>query len=103
VRTSRPRRTGPSSPATSSISPTSLAAERVACGSRLLDDLVGPADQLLREGEAEGPGRFQIDDEVELGRLLYGKIGGLRAPPDLVFVGGGRAVVCRPTPGPRHE
>ena len=35
--------------------------------------------------------RLQIDDELELGRLLDGKVGWLRALQDLVDVSGGAA------------
>jgi hypothetical protein len=35
----------------------------------LLDHLVGGDEQLVRHGEAERPGRLDVDDELELGRL----------------------------------
>src|SRR6516165_1772945 len=37
---------------------------------RLLDHLIGGRQQRFRDGEAEGLGGFEIDDELELGRLL---------------------------------
>src|SRR5262249_36066903 len=93
ARTSRRSRTGTSSRVTSSISPTSWGAERTARGSRLLDDLIRPAQQRLGQSEAEGPGRLQVDGEIELGRLLHGQIRGLRALEDLVHGGGGAPIV----------
>jgi hypothetical protein len=45
----------------------------------LLDDLVRPQQQCLRDGQPERLRRLEIDDELELGRLLYWKRGRLFA------------------------
>ena len=42
-----------------------------------LDDLVGAGEQRWRHGQAERVGGFQIDDQLELGRLLHREIGQL--------------------------
>jgi len=44
---------------------------------RLLDDLVRPLQQRLRDRQTECFGGLQIDDQLEL-RPLYGQVGGLR-------------------------
>jgi hypothetical protein len=44
----------------------------------LLDHLVGAGEQRRRHFEAERSGRYQIDDEFELGGLHDRQIGGLR-------------------------
>src|SRR5437764_11539271 len=54
----------------------------------LLDDLVGPLEQRLRDGEPERFGGLEVDDQLELGGLLDGKIAGLRALEDLIHVRG---------------
>src|SRR5215472_8970725 len=43
------------------------------------DDLVGAGEQQGRNGQAERFGRFEIDNQLELGRLLDRQIGGLLA------------------------
>jgi hypothetical protein len=52
--------------------------------SRLLDDLIRPRQQRRREREAECLGGLQINDELELRRLLDWKVGGLGAFQNLV-------------------
>ena len=49
----------------------------------LLDHLVGAGEQRRRRFHANRLRHDQVNDEVELGRLLDRKIGGLR-PPNLV-------------------
>jgi hypothetical protein len=44
----------------------------------LLDHLVGAAEQRRRNFQAEHLGSGQVDDEVELGRLLNRDVGWLR-------------------------
>jgi hypothetical protein len=46
--------------------------------------LVGAGEQRGRHGEAEHLGGRQINDEIELGRLLDRKIGWLRPTQNLV-------------------
>jgi hypothetical protein len=55
----------------------------------LLDHLVRPEQQRLRNREAERLRGLEIDHQLELRRLLDGEIGGLGALKDLVHVGGG--------------
>jgi hypothetical protein len=43
-----------------------------------LDHLVGEREQIVGDSEAERLGGFQVDDEMELGRLLHGQIRRLR-------------------------
>ena len=51
---------------------------------RSFDHLVGAREQRRRHVEAERLRHDQVNDEVELGRLLDRKIGGLRPPQNLV-------------------
>jgi hypothetical protein len=44
-----------------------------------LDDLVGAGEDRWRNGEAERLGGVEIDDQLEVGRLLDRQIGGLGA------------------------
>src|SRR5258705_9540514 len=50
----------------------------------LLDGLICPQQDRLRDRQAEGLGGLQVDDQLELCWLLDGQIGGLRTPEDLV-------------------
>src|SRR5205823_7276669 len=62
-----------------------------------LDDLVGAGEERLRHGQAQRLGGLQVDDQLELGRLLYRQVGRLLALEDLPGVsadlaeGGGEA------------
>src|SRR5215471_2294234 len=60
----------------------------VMLGSRpsLLNNLIGPQQQRLRDGEAKRLGGLEIDNQLELGGLLDGEIGRLRAFQNLVHV-----------------
>ena len=53
------------------------------------DDLVGAQQEPLRDVQPESLGGGQIDDEIELGRLLDGQISGLCPTQNLVHVFGG--------------
>jgi hypothetical protein len=52
----------------------------------LLDHLVRPQQQRLRDCEPEGSGGFQVNDERKLIGLFHGKIAGLGALEDLIDV-----------------
>src|SRR5207244_3091731 len=54
-----------------------------------MDHLVRPLHQRRRDRQPEGLGGLEVDDQVELGRLLHGQVGGLGALEDLVHVGRG--------------
>src|SRR4030095_6503376 len=56
----------------------------------LLDYVVRPLQQRLRNRQPERLGGLQIDDQLELGGLLNRKIGGLSALQDLVHVDGSK-------------
>jgi len=46
---------------------------------QLLDHLIRPLQERRRERQTEGLGGLEIDDQLELRRLLEGEIGGLGA------------------------
>src|SRR5215468_103820 len=52
----------------------------------LLDDLVGPHQESLRNGDAEGLGGLAVDDQLDLGRQLDRHVRGLGALEHLVGV-----------------
>ena len=56
----------------------------IAANKSLFNHLVGAGEQRRRHVEAERLRHDQVNDEVELGRLLDRKIGGLRPPQNLV-------------------
>ena len=58
-------------------------------GSSLFDHLVGAGEQRRWDVEAERLGGLEVDHQLELGRLLHWKIGGLGTPEDFVNVAGG--------------
>jgi hypothetical protein len=59
--------------------------------------LIRPQQQGRRDREAEGLGGLEVDDEVELRRLLDREPAGFRTPKDAVDVGGRTPpVVSRP-------
>src|SRR2546423_1882086 len=57
-----------------------------------LNDLSHLEHDLVREGEAEGLGRLQVDHELESHGLLYGEISRVSALEDLVYVDGNAPV-----------
>ena len=48
----------------------------------LFDHLVSGREQLVRHGEADGPGSLGVDDQLELGRLYDRQVRRLRALED---------------------
>src|SRR5262245_39140422 len=64
----------------------------IVSASPLSNHLIRSRQHVGRNRQADLLGGFQIDDELELHRLLDRKIGGLRALQNLVHVGGGTAV-----------
>src|SRR5262249_55138173 len=67
------------------------------------DHLVGAGEQCRRHRKAECLRRDQIDDEIELGRLLDRKVGGLRSAKDLVDQLSGAAELVREIWSVGHE
>src|SRR5262249_14294798 len=57
----------------------------------LLDHVVGSGEQRRRDGEAERFRCLEVDDQLELGRLLHRQSAGLRAFEDAVDIGRGAA------------
>jgi hypothetical protein len=55
----------------------------------LFDHLVGASEQGERHGDAE---RLQVDNQLDLGRLLHGQVGRLFAFQDAARVDAGKAV-----------
>jgi len=74
----------------------------------LFDQLVRKCEQRGRHGDAERLGDLNVDDQLELSRLLDGEVGGLGPLQDLVHEGGsppdveGDAIIPRKTSGPPH-
>src|SRR6266481_5492443 len=57
-----------------------------------LDHGVRPPKYRLRDRQAEGLGGLEVDDQLELRRLLDGQVRGVGAFEDLVDVGRGAAI-----------
>src|SRR5262252_3073330 len=69
----------------------------------LFDDLVGVAEQRVWDGEAERLGGLEVDDELELCRLLDWQIGRLRTLQDLVHIACSTPVHVKVVRPVRHE
>src|SRR5262249_60804762 len=78
------RPTGCQGSGESTASDAARAEETEAIGYPLFDHLIRPQQQRRRDGEAEGLGGLQIDDELELGGLLDGKVRRLGALEDAI-------------------
>ena len=59
------------------------------CSKKSFDHLVGAQQDRCRQLDADRLGGLEIDDEIELGRLLDPKVGRLRPAQNLVNVVGG--------------
>src|SRR5689334_12531716 len=57
----------------------------------LFDDLIGGTDKGRRHIQAERLGGFQVDDEMEFGRLLHRQVGRPLALQDAIDITGGKA------------
>src|SRR5262249_37468043 len=66
-----------------------------ACLAHLLYDLVGAGEEGLRDGEAERLGGLQVDDHLNLDRLLHRQVGRLLAFENAGDVAAFEAVGCR--------
>ena len=62
---------------------------------RLLDDMVGPEEQCLRNCDTKRLRSLHVDHQLKLGGLFYGEIGRLGAFEDFVDVIGSAAVQVR--------
>src|SRR5262245_54253121 len=69
----------------------------------LLDHLIGSGEDRRRDGQPEGFGGLEVDDELELGRLLDRQIGGLGTLENLVHVNGSAPVEVKNVRAIRHE
>jgi hypothetical protein len=56
---------------------------------KLLNDLIRPCQYVWRDRQTDLLGSFQVDNQLELRRLLNGNIGSLGTFKDLVHVCGG--------------
>src|SRR3990167_4905063 len=65
-------------------------------------DSVRPRQHIWRNRETDLLGRFQIDDEFKLLRLLHWKVSGLSAFQDLVHIRGGAPVQVGTAHAVRH-
>src|SRR5688572_12337290 len=61
----------------------------------LLDDLGGLEQDVRGDGEAQGLGRLEVDDQLELPWLLDREVGRLRTLEDAVYVVSDAAVRLR--------
>ena len=52
----------------------------------LLDHLIRPLQERRRDRQPEGLGGLEVDDQLELRRLLHGQVGGLGTFQNLVYI-----------------
>src|SRR6266446_4203749 len=69
----------------------------------LFDHLIRPLQERGRDRQVESLGGLEIDDQLELGGPLDGKVGGVCAPQDLVNLGSGAPEEIRKTRPITHE
>src|SRR6266481_6720411 len=69
----------------------------------LLDHLIRPLQERRRDRQAEGLGGLEVDDELELGGLLDGKISWLGASENLIQIGGSPSRHLREIDSIAHE
>src|SRR5258708_14039007 len=69
----------------------------------LLDHRIRPLQERRRDRQAERLGGLEVDDQLELGRLLDGEISRLGPLENLVDIEGGPPIVVRHVDAVRHE
>src|SRR3990170_1864300 len=72
-------------------------------GQGLLDDLIRPEKERLRDREAKGLRRPEINHHLEPRRLLHGQVAWLGPFEDLIHVGGGASYLVVKVHRIRHE
>src|SRR5215470_13199175 len=72
-------------------------------GGPSLNDLIRPRQHRRRDGQAERLGGLEVDDELELGRLLDREIGGLGTLEDLCHIGSGASIEISEIRAVAHE
>ena len=69
----------------------------------ILDQLIGASEQLARQGQTERFGGFQVDQELELGRLINRNVARFASFENLVHVIGHAPEQLRKIDGIAHE